>query len=128
MTTSAWCIGYLSRRDVSRRRTFTYDVFAGYYEIGRSISGNCWPYETACDSWLTRKSSSSGYRNYRSIEKSTNSLDELYTISISSSFYAGVAQLARARPCQGRGRRFESGHPLHKHHRGVFLFLLFYMA
>jgi hypothetical protein len=25
---------------------------------------------------------------------------------------AGVAQLARARPCQGRGRRFEPHHPL----------------
>ena len=27
--------------------------------------------------------------------------------------YAGVAQLARALPCQGRGREFESLHPLH---------------
>jgi hypothetical protein len=27
--------------------------------------------------------------------------------------YAGVAQLARALPCQGRGRGFESLHPLH---------------
>ena len=26
---------------------------------------------------------------------------------------AGVAQLARARPCQGRGRGFEPHHPLH---------------
>ncbi len=26
--------------------------------------------------------------------------------------YAGVAQLARARACQARGRRFETGHPL----------------
>ena len=27
--------------------------------------------------------------------------------------HAGVAQLARALPCQGRGRGFESLHPLH---------------
>ena len=26
--------------------------------------------------------------------------------------FAGVAQLARARPCQGRGRGFEPHHPL----------------
>lgn len=27
--------------------------------------------------------------------------------------FAGVAQLIRALPCQGRGRGFESLHPLH---------------
>ena len=30
-----------------------------------------------------------------------------------ASGYAGVAQLARALPCQGRGREFESLRPLH---------------
>ena len=28
--------------------------------------------------------------------------------------HAGVVQLARTLPCQGKGRRFESGHPLHR--------------
>ncbi len=28
-------------------------------------------------------------------------------------FYASVVQLARTFPCQGKGRRFESGHSLH---------------
>ena len=33
--------------------------------------------------------------------------------SVTVSEFAGVAQLARALPCQGRGRGFESLHPLH---------------
>ena len=34
-------------------------------------------------------------------------------------FYAGVAHLARALPCQGRGSGFESRHSLHE--KGLIL-------
>ena len=44
--------------------------------------------------------------------------------------YAVIAQLARALPCQGRGRQFESGLPLYKKHRFVrcFLFISTYVS
>jgi hypothetical protein len=42
---------------------------------------------------------------------------------------AGVAQLARARPCQGRGRGFEPHHPLHLFQGGnMNTFCLFFAA